>query len=61
MSALPPHANLTPEEVRKFLRISKTLIYQLIADGDLPSIKVRRVIRIPRDKFLEWYKKNTRG
>ena len=39
---LPNHSNLTPEEVRKFLRISKSKVYEMIEAGEIASKKVGR-------------------
>ena len=58
---LPQHQNLTPAEVRKFLRVSRSRIYEMIEQGEIPSIKLGRLIRIPRDQLLEWYKRNIKG
>lgn len=42
---LPTHANL---------RVSQSVIYTLIAQGDLPAVHIGRLIRIPRQAFLTW-------
>jgi predicted DNA-binding transcriptional regulator AlpA len=41
---LQNYPNLTPEEVRKFLRISKATVYAMIEAGELPSKKGRQAI-----------------
>jgi excisionase family DNA binding protein len=62
---LPPKTNLRPVEIAKFLDLSLTNIYALIASGELPTLKIRRSYRIPRAPFLAWYnsqfKENERG
>lgn len=40
---------LTVEEAAEVLRISKNSAYAAVADGSLPSVRIGRVIRIPRD------------
>jgi len=40
--------------------VSATVIYDLVALGDLPSIRIGKAgktIRIPREEFLAWYRK----
>jgi excisionase family DNA binding protein len=54
---LPDHANLTPREIAAFLRVSLSTIYESLNAHDIPSVRIRHQIRIPRDHFLEWYKK----
>ncbi len=57
MENLPPKANLRPDDIAAFLDIEKSLVYEMIAEGDLPSLQVHsnKSIRIPRDRFLAWY------
>ena len=43
---------LTVKETAAVLRISKTLCYQAIKKGEIPSKKFGRVIRVPRS-YLE--------
>lgn len=40
---------LTPEEAAKALRIGRNKVYELIASGELPSVKLGRCRRIPVD------------
>lgn len=40
---------LTVEEAAEILRIGKNSAYAAVADGSLPSLRIGRVIRIPRD------------
>ena len=42
---------LTIEEARKRLGIGRSLVYRLVASGQLPSIRLGRAIRIPREAF----------
>ncbi|MGE5483680.1 MAG: helix-turn-helix domain-containing protein [Ignavibacteriales bacterium] len=39
---------LTVEETAKVLRISRGLAYSLVREGQIPSVKLGRVIRVPR-------------
>ena len=58
MSDLPERTLLYPKEVKAFLRVSKNTVYRLIDEGQIPAIKIRNVLRIPRKEFLEWYEKH---
>ena len=42
---------LRPEEVAYALGISRSSAYQLIAAGELPSIKIAGLIRVPRESL----------
>ena len=50
--ALPPHSHLTPQEIAVSLRVTVRTVYRLCDESELPSLRWRYVIRIPRDKFL---------
>ena len=52
---LPQHDNLTVREVARFLRVSQTVIYEMVADNELPAKRIRHQIRIPRNEFLRWF------
>jgi excisionase family DNA binding protein len=40
---------LTVEETARRLRIGRTLVYQLISSGELESVKVGRLRRVPAE------------
>jgi excisionase family DNA binding protein len=40
---------LTVEEAARRLRIGRTLVYQLISSGELKSVKVGRLRRVPAE------------
>ena len=47
---------LTVKEVEKHLKLGHTKIHQLLASGEIPSLKIgksRRVRRTDLDRFLE--------
>lgn len=56
MTDLPPKANLLPHEVAKFMQCSLSSIYDMIHESGLPAFRKDKIIRIPRDLFLEWYR-----
>ena len=41
-------------EVARLLRISRNLAYELVARGELPSVRLGRVIRVPRQALEAW-------
>ncbi len=45
---------LTVSEAAKLCQISRGLAYDLISRGELPHIRLGRVIRIPRQGLEEW-------
>ena len=53
---LPPY--LTVMEVAALLRIGRSMAYDMARLGEIPVLKVGRVVRIPRDAFLSWLKEH---
>ena len=47
---------MKPMEVAKILGIGRSLVYELIATADLPSIRIGRCIRIPSEDLKNWIK-----
>ena len=45
---------LTPEEAFQEIRVGRAKGFQLIASGDLPSIKIGRLRRIPAEGLRAW-------
>lgn len=45
---------LKPTEVAEVLRIGRSLVYSMLACGELPSIKVGRCIRVPSASLEKW-------
>ena len=45
---------LTVEQAARLLRIGRGLCYELIARGELPAIRLGRVIRVPRFALEQW-------
>lgn len=54
---LPPI--LTVSEVAAYLRIGRTMAYELARHKNFPAIRVGRSVRVPRDRFLEWVQRHT--
>ena len=47
---------LTVEEAAKRLRLGRTLVYQLISSGELESVTVGRLRRVPAECLAEYVK-----
>jgi excisionase family DNA binding protein len=47
---------LKPAEVAKILGIGRSLIYELIAQRKIPSIRLGRCIRVPSESLERWIK-----
>ncbi len=46
---------LTPNEVRRQLKISRSVLYSALRQGIIPCIKISpRKILIPKARFLKW-------
>ena len=48
-----------PVEAAEAIGISRAKMYELIASGEVPSIKVGNVKRVPVDKLREWVEGRT--
>lgn len=48
LNVVSPTLLLTVVEAANVLRISRNLAYELIARGEIPSVRLGRVIRVPR-------------
>lgn len=52
MDELP--AFLTVPEAARVLRLKRSTAYELVRQGAIPSIRLGRQIRVPRDRLLAW-------
>lgn len=52
---------LTVPEAARLLRVSRNLAYDLVARGELPSLRLGRVIRIPTQALLDWLQRQSAG
>ncbi len=52
---------LTVEEAAKRLGIGRTLAWQLVRDGQLPSVRLGRLVRVPVRGLEDWLKRRIRG
>jgi excisionase family DNA binding protein len=49
----------TPEEAFQVLSVGRAKGFQMLASGELPSIKVGRLRRVPVDQLRAWVKRQT--
>ena len=49
----PSPAFLTPKDVQRELQIGERLCYQLLKSGQIPSVRIGGVYRIPRSRLEE--------
>ena len=47
---------LKPCEVAGILGIGRSLTYELIARGEIPSLRLGRCLRVPRESLQQWLK-----
>ena len=45
---------LKPCEVTQILGIGRSSFYELVAQGELPSIRIGRCIRVPSESLEKW-------
>lgn len=49
---------LRPGEVAEAIGMSRSRVYELIASGEIPSVKIGNVRRVPVDMLREWVARN---
>ena len=45
---------LRPAETAEILGVGKSKVYDLIAKGELPSVRIGKSVRVPVEKLREW-------
>ena len=48
------HEWLKVPEVAKVLRIVRSRAYELVADGEIPSVRIGRSVRVNRRELKRW-------
>ena len=48
-------------DVSRLLGVGRSTVYELIARGELPAIRIGRLVRVPRPALEEWIVRNTAG
>ena len=52
-------ALLRAEEVARVLGIGRSKAYEMIARGELPSLRIGRLVRVPRHALDRWIAEHT--
>lgn len=52
---------LRPIEAADAIGVSRTKAYELIASGEIPSVKVGGCVRVPVDALKKWIANSTTG
>ncbi len=50
---------LRAEEVGRVLRIGRTKTFELLGSGDLPVVRIGRVVRVPKVALDRWIEQHT--
>jgi excisionase family DNA binding protein len=50
---------LRAEEVAELLGIGRSKVFEMIAAGDLPTVRIGRCVRVPRDRLESWVRAAT--
>jgi excisionase family DNA binding protein len=48
---------LTVEEIRAYLRLGRSTIYELLRRGELPHVRFGRAIRVPKTALAKYLSK----
>jgi excisionase family DNA binding protein len=48
------HEYLKVPEVAKVLRIARSRAYELVGDGEIPSVRIGRSVRVNRKELEKW-------
>ena len=50
---------LTVRDVEAALQLGRTRTYELVRSGELPVIRLGRIVRVPRDELERWIESHT--
>ena len=48
------HEYLKVPEVAQILRVARSRAYELVADGEIPAVKIGRSVRVSRKELDRW-------
>jgi len=51
---------LKAPEVAQLLGLGRSKVYEMIASGELPVVRIGSAVRVPREGLVEWIQQNTR-
>ena len=49
-----PHEYLKVQEVAAVLRIARSRVYELVGEGEIPSVRIGRSVRVSRNELERW-------
>jgi len=49
-----PHEYLKVPEVAEMLRIARNTVYQRVGEGEIPSVRIGRSVRVSRKELERW-------
>jgi excisionase family DNA binding protein len=49
-----PHEYLKVPEVAAVLRIARSRVYELVGEGEIPSVRIGRSVRVSRKELERW-------
>jgi excisionase family DNA binding protein len=52
---------LKAEEAANVLSISRSQVFKMVEDEELPYVKIGKLIRIPTDRLSDWIRERTSG
>ncbi|MBN1856523.1 MAG: helix-turn-helix domain-containing protein [Dehalococcoidia bacterium] len=52
---------LKPSEVQQELGVGRSKVYEMLACGDLPSVRIGRLFRVSRKALDEWIEQRQNG
>jgi excisionase family DNA binding protein len=52
---------LRPGEAARVLSLGRSKLYELLASGELPSVKIGRATRIPAASLRDWVERRASG
>lgn len=56
---MPERELLRVEEVQAILGIGRSKVYEMVAQGELPTIRLGRLVRVPRGELARWIERRT--
>ena len=48
------HEMLKVDDVAALLKLGRTKVYQLVAEGELPAVRIGKVLRISAEALQKW-------
>jgi excisionase family DNA binding protein len=52
---------LRAEEVAKLLSVGRSMVFEMISAGELPVVRIRRCVRVPRAALESWIESRAEG